>query len=127
MAKLDMDAINKKVQAVADSLSDAVPLSMFFPPEFMQEHTKCNAIKDFLEPFHFTTQEAFDTWCDKPDDAYVRENSDFASWNEMFRSAAVQFARKKLALMRENKWKAPKIPKGKSFASITIEARFSAR
>ena len=38
-----------------------------------------------------------------------------------------QFDRKKLALMRENKWKAPKIPKGKSFASITIEARFSAR
>lgn len=63
-----------------------------FNDDFMKEHTKFSSISDFLESsgLDFSSQEAFRNVDITKLDAYIAENSDFSSWEEM-KSAAGTF------------------------------------
>lgn len=98
MAKISPleSSINKRLKSVVGKTQGAVNISKMFPPKFIQLHTdmRFRDSKDFFYRSELNIREKadFDLLENSILDSFVRENTDFSSWNEMFRAAAILIA-----------------------------------
>jgi len=66
-----------------------VPFDELFDRQFMQEHTDSSSIDGFLDQsgWEVESQEDFEQIPEDEFDVYVRQHTEFDSWEEMFRAA----------------------------------------
>lgn len=75
-----------------------VSLGELFNSRFMQKHTDCTSIDDFLEQsgFDCSSVESFEAIPEADMDEYVRNHTSFKSWQEMLAEADGEYLAKKL-------------------------------
>lgn len=89
------DAI-KKAEALEEKRS--YPLSEILNSPFMNQHTKFSSLEEFIEKsgFDFSSEESLDAIPSEALDAFVRQNSEFGSWEEMLGDALSELMRSKI-------------------------------
>lgn len=87
--------LNKKVQ---DFNSKPKTFADIFNSSFMNTYTKFSNINDFFDNGGFTinSKEDLENINETDLDIYVSSNSSFSSWNEMQKTASVEYAKKQL-------------------------------
>jgi hypothetical protein len=77
-----------------------VDFPTLFNDEFMRTYTKFETIDDFFDksPFEVESNEDFDKINEQELDEYVRNNSDFADWEDMRGKAGEEWLVKQLGL-----------------------------
>jgi len=65
---------------------------------FMNKHTKFSSLEEFIEKsgFDFSSEESLDAISSEALDAFVRQNSEFGSWEEMLGDALSELMRSKI-------------------------------
>lgn len=87
--------LNKKVQ---DFNSKPKTFADIFNSSFMNTYTKFSNINDFFSNggFIINSKEDLENINETDLDMYVSNNSSFSSWNEMQKTASVEYAKKQL-------------------------------
>lgn len=59
---------------------------------FMNQHTKFSSLKEFIDKsgFDFSSEKGLDEVSSEALDAFVRQNSEFGSWEEMLEDASAE-------------------------------------
>jgi len=80
--------------------SHDVPLNELLNPEFMLKYTHFSSFQDMLDHSGYSvkTPEDIKVIPDAPWDAFISANSTFATWHEMQKAAAAEWAKKQLGL-----------------------------
>ncbi len=75
-----------------------VTFTELFPREFMTRHTRASSFEELLKasPFVINSESDFKSIPDGPWDAYIRNATQFSSWQEMLQAATGEYSRKKL-------------------------------
>lgn len=88
-----------RMQKGIESIPGKVSLDEILTNDFMQSHTKFHSFDELLQAGGFgTTTEEFEAVPDDVFDAYISENTDFKSWQEMHDSAFEKYLSSKLGL-----------------------------
>lgn len=76
----------------------SIPFSELFPPDLIQKHTSFETIQDLIDQsgFHVETKDDFERIPDDEWDEYIRQVSDFESWQSMINEAAQVYIVRKL-------------------------------
>lgn len=97
--KIDTSGLEKlKRNMEALQGNHQVQLGDLFTPEFIQSHSKCNDLDDLFKAAGYNIQsiEDIEAIDDEEWDAFIKENTDFDSWQEMRSHAVADYARKRL-------------------------------
>ena len=100
--KLDLSGLEnfqkELTQKVADFNSKPKTFADIFDTSFMTTYTKFSNINDFFNNggFIINSKEDFKNINEADLDKYVSEHSSFKTWNEMQRTASVEYAKKQL-------------------------------
>lgn len=75
-----------------------VSLGTLFNEGFIQSNTDFNSIDDFFEKagFKVESKEDFDAIPQEEIDSFVRDNTKFDNFNEMYKSATTEYVKKQL-------------------------------
>lgn len=75
-----------------------VQLGVIFNEGFIQSHTKFSSIDDLFEKagFKVESKEDFDAIPQEDIDSFVRDNTNFEDFNEMYKSATTEYVKKQL-------------------------------
>ncbi|MED4581863.1 hypothetical protein P9578_03620 [Brevibacillus choshinensis] len=87
--------LEKKIQ---EAVNGNVKFSDLFTDEFMSRYTKFNNIDEFWDnsSFEFESKEEFEQINDDELDEYVKQHTEFSSWDDMKSRAAKEYITKKL-------------------------------
>lgn len=92
----NLEKASKRVEEVAKE--QEVSFGVLFNSEFMKKYTKVSTMQEFLDTFdkdmsneEFSAQINSKEW-----NAYVKENSTFDDWNEMYAKAGKEYFKSKL-------------------------------
>lgn len=121
---VNYDSINKKVSDYLKQLSGNVSLKKLFPDEFIISHSKYSNIFDFLAPTEVTDQKSFDLWVETTADEYVKSHTDFDSWNEMCKTAAIAFMNIKKQMIKDGTWEDETFTSEPTLTNICIHIGF---
>lgn len=97
--ELNPDFEEELLRATRAKLGDTMTADEMFTVEFMQTHTKFSSFDEMVaaSPIAGTDHEQLASDLDRPDwNAFVAENSSFASWSEMQSAAASALAAARL-------------------------------
>ena len=75
-----------------------VPLGELFTPAFMSSCSRFHSFQALVaaSPFNVRTAEDFKAIPDADRDAFIRQNTRFASWQDMVRAASVEWTKQRL-------------------------------
>lgn len=96
-----LDEIDKFLKNLLERLkalegTHEVPFDEAFSEDFMRQHTNVNSMDAFLSQGGYgTDQESFQAIPDDEFDEYVKKHSDFDSWYEMRKAAAINYLSEK--------------------------------
>lgn len=95
--KIDTSGLDKLLKN-AEKLqgSSQVSLADIITDEFVSIHSKYASFDELLADIGVTTKEEFIALPDEKFDAFLAENTEFESWEEMQKQGAVAYARSKL-------------------------------
>lgn len=92
--------IEKELNRITVGIQGAVNITDLFPSKFIQEHTNgrfTNARAFFMKSeLKIKSQIDLDLLNEEKLDMFIAQNTDFKSWNEMFRCAALIIARDRI-------------------------------
>lgn len=82
----------------SDTITGTADVLSLFPCEFMSKYTKFNNLVDFITASgqDFTSQSAWNSIQDGVIDEFIRQNSDFESWVDMYTTAGNEFLQRNL-------------------------------
>jgi hypothetical protein len=82
----------------AQNINGPVAFDDLFPPEFMRRHTDFTTIQTMAEVsgFKIESQEDFEAIPEAEWDAFVRERTRFATWQEMMAEAGREYVIRRL-------------------------------
>jgi hypothetical protein len=98
-----LDAFKKKLEQLeknADAINGTqVSFAELFDESFMSDHSKFSSLSELVKSGGYSTDaEEFAKIPDEEFDQFIRENTDFSSWEEMKRSAVRKYTIPKLGL-----------------------------
>lgn len=124
---INMGSIQAKIQEYTRKLSGDVSLHRLFPCDFLSKHSQKENVESLFLPAGIVSQEAFDAWCGtETADAYIKQETDFESWDDMLSCATKIFLKEKQEALREGRWKDETFATGDLFKDIHIFLNFSA-
>jgi hypothetical protein len=98
-----LDKLNKRFNDMSNKLNELngtneVELSKLLNDEFMQENTNFNSLSDMFDksPFEVQTSDDFKAIPDEQLDEFIRNHSNFSSWNTMIQTASKKWVVKQL-------------------------------
>ena len=100
--KLDLSGLEKFQQDLTRKVenfnSKPKTFADIFDTSFMNTYTKFSNINDFFNNggFSINSKEDFENINETDLDKYVSENSSFSNWNEMQKTASVEYTKKQL-------------------------------
>jgi len=85
--KSNLDKVQKNIEDISGK--HEVSFDKLFNDNFMKEHSKFNSFQELLDNSKFkpTTKEEFLAIPDDEWDVYIKENTNFESWKEMYQNA----------------------------------------
>lgn len=107
-------------------LSGPACIDQLFPAEFIESHTHCASAKEFFRGAGVENQATYDAWSSDDPDNYVKDHSEFASWDEMFEAAAKLLAQTRQNLLRSGDSFLCAPINDDPFSNIKIEINFVA-
>lgn len=128
---INMESIQKKILEYSKGLSGNVSLNRLFPSDFVKQWSQKPDIESLLRPVGIDCQEAFDEWHIAEGaeahfrDTYIKVETDFYSWNDMFSAAAKLYANEKRVAMKEGTWKEESFDSGVLFDDIHVFINFT--
>lgn len=92
----NLDDLMKAIKKKTEEATGNVPIDQLLHEGFMKSHTKFNNVQEFFDafPVKFKTQEEWDSLDNEQKDLFVKENTDFETWNDMFKAAGVEHFKK---------------------------------
>lgn len=86
----ELKRLERNVSKPAEEFNGDVGLEKLLDADFIKKHTKFDNADSWLTAggFTFETQEEYDNLDENELDSYVRNSSDFSSWQAMLESAA---------------------------------------
>lgn len=92
-----LDKFERDLDRKAKALSGPVSLKTLFPQEFMRKYTKFESLETLIETYDSDiTNETFQESLTPEFDKFVAENSQFTSWQEMYKKAGEEYVVKNL-------------------------------
>ena len=108
MLKITTTGLDKAIQRLEEISRNAralhgkhsVPVEELLDAAFLRKHTRFTSLEAMIEAsgFKIETKEDFAAIPDAEWDAFIRQNSKFATWQDMLHAAAGDWAGKKLGL-----------------------------
>lgn len=79
--------------AADDTITETIDVLSLFTPQFMSQYTKFDSLVDFISASgqDFTTQESWNNIQSGIIDEFVRQNSNFESWADMYSFAGNEY------------------------------------
>lgn len=89
----DLNVITERIE----KLDGKVPAEELFTENFMRQHTQVSSFEEFLIQGGFGTDtESFNAIPTDELDEYVKKHSDFACWQDMFKSSTANYVYRQL-------------------------------
>lgn len=107
-----------------EQLSGDVSIEKLFDKSFMKEYTSSPDIKTFLAPAGIIDQDSFDNWIQDARNIYVRDRTEFSTWDEFEETAAKKWAGRKQKKIRAGTWKEETFNSRDPFKNIKFHFNF---
>lgn len=92
-----LDDLQDQLEQLAE-LEGGVPMGEIFTPEFMVMYTEFDSFDEFIEesPWSVESREDFEAIPEDEFDEYIREHTDFPSWEVMYQTGGERYFERKL-------------------------------
>ena len=95
------DDFQKRLDEIAENAQELegqneVPFSELFTDSFLKKHTDFDSFEAFENAPIFNQYDSFETIPDLEFDIFIKENSKFKNWEEMYSKASKEYIEKKL-------------------------------
>jgi len=119
-------SIDFRLAGFVNAFNGEVSMKTLFPDSFIRENTGFQTAKEFFAGLGITDQRTFDRRDETKADVFIRQNTKFSSWNDMYQAAARRFAAAKREMVRNGTWKEETFDAADPFQNIRILLDFFA-
>jgi hypothetical protein len=93
-----LDDLSRRAEEIDGT--NEVPINDLFSTLFISRCSKYSSAEEMFEAsgYKIETQEDFDAIPDKEWDEFIKNNTEYASWEEMLQAASAEWVKKKIGL-----------------------------